>query len=242
MEKIVKGYVLKVVPYKENNTIITLLTNEGLETFNARGVMKPTNKNSSSCQLYTYGEYQLSYKQDGGNNTLMSGISLKTLSSLYENIKVSAVLGLLSESIIKNSDFENGFDIFDIVFNHFASGECNFSTIIAILLKMNAFYVGCDLEADCCASCGTTKNISTVCYDEGGFLCSKCALEMHKVERSVNYVKNFRYIVKAEMKHINSFRLDETVEKALITDLFDFLEKNAGVYFKSKSMILYLIK
>jgi hypothetical protein len=47
--------------------------------------------------------------------------------------------------------------------------------------------------------------------------------------------------VKANIEHIDKFEIDPIVSKSLIIDLFNFLEKNAGVYFKSKSMILYLI-
>jgi len=241
MERIVKGYVLRVVPYKESNSIITLLTEAGLESFMARGIMKPTSKNASSCQLYTYGEYQLSYKTDGSNHTLLSGVPLKTLTSLYENLKFSALLGLISECILKNDDFEEPFRVFDCVFNHFLEGKCNFSTIIAIVLKLNALYAGCNLEADGCVRCGSQKSIYTVCYDEGGLICSNCARELQLYEKSPVYIRNFRYVVKAEIEHINSFELDPIVSKSIIMDLFDFLEKNAGFYFKSKSMILYLI-
>lgn len=241
MERIVKGYVLRIVPYKESNAIITLLTDAGLESFMARGVLKPTSKNAASCQLYTYGEYQLSYKTDGSHHNLVSGVSLKVLPQLYENLKYSALLGLIAECILKNDDFEEQFNVFDIVFNHLTSGKCNFVTIIAIVLKLNAIYSGCNLEADGCVRCGTNKNIYTVCYDEGGLVCASCAQQLHKFEKSPIYIKNFRYVVKANIEHIDQFELDPIVSKSIVVDLFDFLEKNAGVYFKSKSMILYLI-
>ena len=241
MERIVKGYVLRIVPYKESNSIITLLTEEGLETFNARGVLKPTSKNASACQLYTYGEYQLSYKTDGSNQTLMSGVALKTLTQLYENLKYSALLGLVSECILKNDDFEEPFVVFDTIFKHFAEGKCNFATILAVVLKLNALYCGCNLEADGCVRCGSNKSIYSVCYDEGGLVCASCARELHIYEKSPLYIKNFRYVVKAQIEHINKFELDPIVSKSIIVDLFDFLEKNAGFYFKSKSMILYLV-
>ena len=241
MERIIKGYVLRIVPYKESNLIVTLLTEAGLETFMARGVLKPTNKNASSCQLYTYGEYQLSYKTDGSNHTLMSGIALKTLTKLYENLKYSALLGLISECILKNDDFEEPYIVFDTVFNHLYDDKCNFATIIAVVLKLNALYAGCNLVADSCVRCGSNKSIYSVCFDEGGLICSSCARELHIYEKSPTYIKNFRYVVKANIEHIDKFEIDPIVSNSLIIDLFNFLEKNAGIYFKSKSMILYLI-
>ncbi|MBQ9730876.1 MAG: DNA repair protein RecO [Bacilli bacterium] len=241
MERVVKGYVLRVVPYKESNSIITLLTEAGLESFMARGVMKPTSKNAASCQLYTYGEYQLNYKTEGSHHTLTSGVALKTLTQLYENLRYSVVLGLISECILKNDDFEEPYKVFDTVFKHLASSKCNFATIIAIVLKLNSIYSGCNLEADECVRCGSNKSIYSVSYNEGGLMCASCSRELHIHEKSPTYIKNFRYVVKAEIEHIDKFEIDPIVSKSIILDLFDFLEKNAGVYFKSKSMLLYLL-
>ena len=241
MERIVKGYVLRLVPYKESNSIVTILTEAGIESFMARGVMKPTSKNAASCQLYTYGEYQLNYKTEGSHHTLSSGVALKTLTQLYENVRYSVVLGLISECILKNDDFEEPYLVFDTVFKHLYSGNFNFATIIAIVLKLNSLYSGCNLEADGCVRCGSSKSIYSVSYNEGGLICASCARELHIYEKSPAYIKNFRYVVKAEIEHINKFEIDPVVSKSIISDLFDFLEKNAGIYFKSKSMILYLI-
>ena len=60
MSKIYQGIILKVVPYKESDAIVTLLTKEeGFISFKARGVFKINSKNASSLQLYTIGEYKL---------------------------------------------------------------------------------------------------------------------------------------------------------------------------------------
>lgn len=241
MEKIIKGYVLKVVPYQESNLIVTLLTKEGIDIFKARGVLKPTSKNAPSCQLYTYGEYTLSYKQDGANKTLTSGVVLSMIPSLYTDLKVSTLLGLLAETITKNDDFLDGYNVFEVVFNHLKEGNCNYATIIAIVLKLNAMESGIPLDADSCVRCGSKKNIYTVSYDDGGLLCAKCAYDLHKLDRTVSYIQNFRYVVKANIRNINDFSLDLVVAKNLIIDLFDYLEKNAGIYFKSRQMVLQLV-
>ena len=64
MSKIYQGIILKVVPYKESDAIVTLLTKEeGFISFKARGVFKINSKNASSLQLYTIGEYKSTLKE-----------------------------------------------------------------------------------------------------------------------------------------------------------------------------------
>ena len=73
MSEIYQGIILKVVPYKESDAIITLLNKEeGLISFKARGIFKINSKNASSLQLYTIGEYKLESKLDYSNKTLSS--------------------------------------------------------------------------------------------------------------------------------------------------------------------------
>ena len=63
MNKIYHGIIIKVVPYKESDAIISLLTKEeGVISFKARGVFKINSKTASSLQLFTIGDYTLEYK------------------------------------------------------------------------------------------------------------------------------------------------------------------------------------
>ena len=43
-EVVISGIVIKSIPYGENDAIISVLTKDGVVTFKARGILKPSSK------------------------------------------------------------------------------------------------------------------------------------------------------------------------------------------------------
>ena len=117
MQKIYQGIILKSVPYKESDVIITLLTKEeGLISFKARGIHKINSKNASVVQLYTIGEYKLDEKTDYSNKTLISGSSIYFPLVIYEDLKYSCLLSFISETIINFKDeYSEAYEIIETV-------------------------------------------------------------------------------------------------------------------------------
>lgn len=237
MNETVQGYVIRTTPYQENSVIVTLLTKDGQVSFKARGAMKTPSKFASLVQPYTFGNYQLSFKTEIANKTLEAGEIITILPTLFTDLQTSVLLTFITESIIRNPDLPQAYEIFDIIFNHLKTKN-NFATIIAIVLKYHLFYCGCYLTADECVACGKTKGIVTVAYDEGGFLCEDCNRHLHLPYKDPLYLKSFRYVMKADIININDFSIDKSIEKELISDLLEHLEKNSGLNFKCKNLIL----
>ena len=69
-ELVVSGIVIKSIPYGENDAIISCLSADGIITFKARGILKPSSKNMSSCLMYAYSEFTLEEKK--GNNSKLN--------------------------------------------------------------------------------------------------------------------------------------------------------------------------
>ena len=102
MEWTIKGIIIKSSVYKESDAILTCLSREyGLVSFKARGVLKVTSKNASSCQLYTIGEYHLTGKNEYGHKILTSVDGIKYPSALFDNGHYLALFAFLSEAILK---------------------------------------------------------------------------------------------------------------------------------------------
>lgn len=61
----VRGLVIRVVPYREYDKLIAILTEEhGKLFFKANAVRSLVNPNSSACNLFSYSEFVLQKKQD----------------------------------------------------------------------------------------------------------------------------------------------------------------------------------
>ncbi len=246
MEKIIKGYVIKLSQYKESDAIVTLLDSSSgkLLSFLARGVLKSISKNSPSCQLYTYGEYCLDYKlETSKNHTLKTGIILDYIPNLYSKIEINVVLGLLSEGILKleeSMEDEERLQLFSTVFDALKTKD-NYLTDVLVILKYFMFYCGIIMEADCCVVCGSKSNIVDVSFSDGGYICYKCN-HNYDPKRSDTYLKNYRYIMKADITNVNDFVVDEAAGLNLIKEFFSYLEDQAGLTLKSKSVVLDIIK
>ena len=61
----VRGLVIRVVPYREYDKLIAILTEEhGKIFFKANAVRSLVNPNSAACNLFSYSEFVLQKKQD----------------------------------------------------------------------------------------------------------------------------------------------------------------------------------
>lgn len=237
MEKTITGYIIRCVAYQESSAIIDVLTSEGIVSFKARGVYKSPSKFASSTQLYTKGEYQLTYKQENGKATLIAARTIDYLKPLFFDLRVSAVLALLVETIIKNSDEEDWFQIFEYIYE-ILKQEFNYGALINIILKYNSIYAGSYLSASNCIGCGSKKNIVAVSFNYGGFLCSDCARKYNIVNQNKEYLLAFRYILLASYQNCRDFELSNDVAKLIADDFFQHLEHSSGLTFKCKEIVL----
>ncbi|NLB11559.1 DNA repair protein RecO [bacterium] len=236
MEEIVKGYILRAVPYRENHLIVDLLTADGLVSFKARGALKSPSKSLSAVQLYNYGEYQLYAPREGANKTLVAAEVKERLPSLFSDLQVHVLLALLTETIYKNKESENWYDVFTFFFQKLKEKR-NLNAVFLVLLKYNTIYAGSYLGADGCLVCGTSKDIVSVSFQDGGFLCATCCEKLRRYRQDALYLQNFRYVVKANYQQAFTFEVPSAVAKSLASDFFKHLENNCGLTFKCRELV-----
>ena len=240
MNKIYQGIILKVVPYKESDAIITLLTkDEGFVSFKARGVFKINSKNSSSLQLYTIGEYKLEYKTDYSNKTLSSSSVIYFPLVIYDDLKYSCLLGFASEVIQMYKDnYEESYFIMDYIIRNLET--IDILTCSLVLLKYVLKWNGILFEVDACVDC-KSKIVDAFSYESGGFLCHKCNENSNLNITNINYLKQIRIIMKANINNIMSFKVDEIIGYKIFVDLIKYIENNLGSYYKTKEMLIMVI-
>jgi len=241
MEKIIQGYILRAVAYQENSAIIDLLTEEGIVSFKARGVFKSGSKLAAAIQLYTYGEYQLSYKNENGNKTLVAAKVKDYLRSLFSDLKVSAILALLAETIFKNPDEEDWFPIFSEIFKTL-KGPFNYGTLVNIILKYNTIYAGSYLNSDNCIGCGKKKNIVVLSFAYGGFLCADCAKKYNIPYQDNDFLRYLHYVLKANYDNSSDFAIPEIIAEKMTIDFFEHLNNSSGIKFKCQEIVLDCFK
>jgi DNA repair protein RecO (recombination protein O) len=238
MEKKVVGYITSIVPYKENDGIINVLTSDGKFTFKARSILKPTSKNYASCQLFTLGEFVVAFKTEAGHSTLTSATVIKKVKNLIDRPTAATYLSFLTEVISKDeSNVGNYFEFFDKTVDLINQGYLDFLTLSLVTLTNLMSNEGIELVADRCLSCDSTEEIETVSYQNGGFLCHDCNLKYKEPLYSIDYLKNFRLVVLATIDDVTKFNVEHKVGLIILNDFFTYIEQYTGISFRYKNIL-----
>ena len=67
------GYVIDSVDYKDNDSIVTVLSPDGIVSLKARGTKKIASKMNSVLFNYAYSEFEVNKSEKNGYLTLLDG-------------------------------------------------------------------------------------------------------------------------------------------------------------------------
>lgn len=225
MDKEINGLVLRQIPYGENNAMVTILTVEGIKGFYARGILNITSKNASSCLLYAYSSFLLTSK-----NESLSLKKAEVISSnyfLYSSIEKMASISLISEIILKVVDEEDG-RLYEVFLAYLDGLKNNFDTLTltTIFLFQIVKYSGYELTLDRCVICGETKNIVSLDYSKGGFICGKCN---HLIREDLTYLKVMRYLNFLNIDDFQKHVFPSSLSLRIIDELLNYLSNSFSV-------------
>lgn len=242
MDVTLTGYVLRSVPYKESDVILTFLTPQGLVSAKARGLLKGESKLRHACQVYTLGEYSFASTLEQGHKTLTGAVVKQAPTAVLQTIEVAALLGLFAEAITK-IEVEEDVDVFGSYDSFYRSLMLHpdYRSAYLVLLAQFLHWTGTTFEVDQCVNCGSQKNIVTVSTHEGGLLCARCNRELAIPLVEPEYLKLFRYVMKAPIDKFYLFEASPVYTHRLSLQLFDYLESMAGLTFKSQDVLAAIL-
>lgn len=228
-KEIVKtGFVLKNIEYGESDGIVTILTEEGLVTFKARGINKLTSKNRASCLLYSKSEFTL---EEGKQNYLIltKGKLLSSNYELYSSLDYMVCLGLVSESILSFLDVNTSKELYDLFL---AMTEClktkfDIFTITTIFLAKIIIEAGYGLDISRCVRCSKRDKIVYMSYNDGGFVCNRCLNPNEEVQSS-EYLKSIRYTFMVKKADYFHYELKKSISLKLIREYIAYLQEVFG--------------
>lgn len=228
-KEIVKtGFVLKNVVYGESDGIVTILTEDGLVTFKARGINKLTSKNKASCLLYSKSEFTL---EESKKNYLVltKGKLISSNYELYSSLDYMVCLGVVSESITSFLDSNTSKEIYNLfqamtecLTNHF-----DIFTITAIFLAKITIEAGYGLDISRCVRCSNRDKIVFMSYNDGGFVCKRC-LNPHEEVQSSEYLKSIRYTFMVTEDNYFHYELKREISLKLIREYIRYLQEAFG--------------
>ncbi|MCH5171666.1 MAG: DNA repair protein RecO [Erysipelotrichales bacterium] len=234
----IEGIIASIVQYRESDGIVNLLTADGFITFNAHGIFKIDSKLSSICQLYNFVSVDLSENRRSGYYTLKSGRILKSLKNVYENIDAMLTLGFIVELAKKTLDDDNKSKVYNCALLALDSivNQGDLVTIRLVYLANILSLVGLKIDVDECVRCGSRKEIITLSFDDGGFVCRKCLGPSDTIKTPL-YIKLARYIFITDISETINKVLPEFESRTLFKELYGFLCSQLDMKLKSYELL-----
>lgn len=230
------GYVIDTIDYKDNDSIVTVLSSEGLVSLKARGVKKITSKMKSVLFNYAYSEFEVNKSEKSGYLTLLDGNLLDYPSYVISNLEYMTLMGIISEGINMCTDKTYLFGCFK---NCLKLMEENYDSKLILVAFLNFLLEseGIKYESDRCVSC-LSKQVSDFDFDKGGFVCKKCGGSTHNIE----FLKNIRILAKTDFTNIDKVKSEEKYLWLYISRSFEALENKCGIVFKGKEFLFKILK
>ena len=198
------GYVLNSIDYKDNDSLVSVLCEDGLVCLRARGVKKINSKNASSVMNYAYIEFEVNRSSKNGYLTLSEGKLINYPSFISENLEYISVVNFISEGIELIEDKKEGFVCF---VDSLDSMKNKYKSEYVLIAFLNYFLdkQGCKLNSDECVCCSSKAKIIKFSFESGGFLCKNCC---NTVPDEYDYLKNMRILTKVNYKNIEKVDID----------------------------------
>lgn len=232
------GYVLNSIDYKDNDSLLSVLCEDGLICLRARGVKKVNSRNASSVMNYAYSEFEVSRSNKSGYLTLSEGKLINYPSFISNNLEYISVINFVSEGIELVNDKKDSFECF---VNTLDCMRSNKSSMLILISFLNYFLKkqGISLNADECVNCGVTSQIVKFSFENGGYLCKNCC---SLVNDDIEYLKNMRILCKTNYNNLDKVDIEYIYLYKYVKETINLIENKSGIYFKSKAFLLRVLK
>lgn len=232
------GIVLKAIPFKENDVILSVYFKEyGKLSLLANGLRKAKSKNASSCQPFMLSEFTFFLKK--GMCKLVSAKLIDSFHHIENSLSRNACASLICEYYYRglndNQPSLNHYRFLKNSLMYLHQGYHHLQIylfILAFILKDS----GSAIVVDHCACCDDTSNIVSVDVSSGGFICLK-HFEPHHIRYSVDFLKMFRLINKADISQIDKLTTDAYTLKTLKEVMEQFYDEYCTIKLNSKEFI-----
>lgn len=242
----IDGYVIDVKDYRENDALLTILSEEhGQITMVARGIKKVKSKNAPACQLFTFARLQLNYREHSAMQTLVRAEIIESYRHIREDLLKQSVASYLCECIYK-SKLEDEEDIFILLsqcLEILKNKEENDPIRVLCMFQaiMNRYH-GIEPYVDGCVGCNRVHDICALSVVAGGFICKACYQAGKARLMNAEDLKSFRLLCKASMEHYELLKAYPAFTYQHFELLFMFFEEYAGIQVKSIEFLRCLMK
>lgn len=218
------GIVIRLTPFRDHDAMVTVLSNDKIRSFLARGVLKYDSKLAHVVNIYSKSRFQIGKGKDG--YVLRNGELLNSFQGIKDDIYRLGVLdfvGEITNKMIQGSDasliypfFERTLELLDQKFSPYTLANIYFAKVLNVS--------GYSLNVDSCSICGKKDQIVGVSYNDGGFICEHCFSALNHIKMPAIELKIIRYIFKVDVDNFGKVEFDKNNSINVLKVLNSFLE------------------
>lgn len=235
-----KIIVISVTQYKEKDGIINAISQEGVTSFLARGILDPKNKFAPLNNYLTIADVELT-ESNAKYPSLKNYSILATPVQVDSNLDYLASVMLLAEStkcLLQDEEKALIFQWLEKAILELKNNK-NYIGIDLIYLANIIKLSGYEFEVNHCVFCGSKKNIVAFSFNDGGFVCGDCLSEMEDIRRDLNpqQMLLLRYIFNTESYDIPDELNSRDNELTILHKLSEFVSDSFGIKLSSINLI-----
>jgi len=236
--KEVEGFIISVVPYKEKSKIINIFTRDGIIGCIAKGAKSLKSELRVYTTKFTYGKFLIDFKSSNSLNILKEANSVNELKNIKNDLLLisylSYVVELTNQVIKQTDDYSSLYNLFiDTILK--LNDKLNPKIITNIYELKVLDYLGVGINFNCCAKCGSTKNIVTIDGDIGGYVCKDCYTNEFIYDDKTIKMLRMYYLI--EMKSISELKISDIVSNNIDRFINTYYDRYTGLYLTSKKFL-----
>jgi len=192
MEKQITALVLQQKDDRENNMVLSLLSENGVEDVIAKGIKKLGAKNKAACQLFVLSEFSLAYPNERARGVVTIASVLKDY-RLSQDLLAVAIMSFVAEMLsryFRETDYYH--EVLELALS--LHNKAGYWFNLCWLIKGWIIDSGIQPRVDGCYNCGN-KMVVALSF-EGGLVCEHCC-HSYDLKCTKKQLQLFSYLFKA---------------------------------------------
>lgn len=235
--KEVEGFIISEIPYKETSKIINIFTKDEVIGCIAQGAKSLKSNLRIGTIKFTYGKFLINYKQDKLSYVKEAKV-LNELTNIKKSLinvsYLSYIVELTNQIIKQTNELESLYNIFISTILKIESGLD--PKILTNIYELKALdYLGVGINFNCCAKCGSKKNIITIDGDVGGYICKNCYTNENIYDEKTIKMLRLYYLI--DIDSISELKISDNVSNNIDRFINIYYDRYTGLYLKSKKFL-----
>ena len=233
----VTGFILNEIPYGDTSKIVNIFTIKGVIGCIAKGAKTLKSNIRVNTTKFTYGKFIINEKKDK-LSILTEASSIDELVNIKKDLLLisylSYIVELTNQVIKQTDDYESLYNLFISIILKL-NDKLNPKVLTNIYELKVLDYLGVGINFNCCAKCGSKKNIVTIDGDIGGYICSSCYTNEYIYDDKTIKMLRMYYLI--EINSISELKINNSVINNIDKFINTYYDRYTGLYLQSKKFL-----